>query len=137
VAESCTGGMLGERLTSIPGSSDVFLGGIIAYHNDVKRNALGVNAEDIDRYGAVSEQVALQMAAGVRERMKAQVGVSITGIAGPGGGTAEKPVGLVWVAVHHADGRARRFHVPGDRNEIRQRATQAALEMVRRALSKG
>ncbi|MDQ6770414.1 MAG: nicotinamide-nucleotide amidohydrolase family protein, partial [Gemmatimonadota bacterium] len=137
VAESCTGGMLGERLTSIPGSSDVFLGGIIAYHNDVKRNALGVCAEDIDRYGAVSEQVALQMAAGVRERMKAQVAVSITGIAGPGGGTAEKPVGLVWVAVHHADGHARRFHVPGDRNEIRQRATQAALEMVRRALSNG
>jgi nicotinamide-nucleotide amidase len=135
VAESCTGGMLGERLTSIPGSSDVFLGGIIAYHNDVKRDALGVNAGDIERYGAVSEQVALQMAAGARERMNAQIGVSITGIAGPGGGTEEKPVGLVWVAVHHADGRARRFHVPGDRNEIRQRAAQAALEMVRRTLA--
>jgi nicotinamide-nucleotide amidase len=137
VAESCTGGMLGERLTSIPGSSDVFLGGVIAYHNDVKLKLLGVRAEDIERYGAVSEQVALQMASGVRERLGADVGVSVTGIAGPGGGTAEKPVGLVWVAVHASEVKARRFHVVGDRAEIRQRAAQAALEMVRRALSNG
>jgi len=137
VAESCTGGMLGERLTSIPGSSDVFLGGVIAYHNDVKRNVLGVRAEDIEHYGAVSERVALQMASGVREKLRADVGVSVTGIAGPGGGTAEKPVGLVWVAVHASEVKARRFHVGGDRAEIRQRAAQAALEMVRRALSNG
>jgi len=137
VAESCTGGMLGERLTNIPGSSDVFLGGIIAYHNDVKREALGVPGEDIERYGAVSEQVALQMASAVREKLGADVGVSVTGIAGPGGGTAEKPVGLVWIAVHASEVKARRFHVGGDRAEIRQRAAQAALEMVRRTLSKG
>ena len=137
VAESCTGGMLGERLTNIPGSSDVFLGGVIAYHNDVKKELLGVRAEDLEHNGAVSEQVALQMAAGIRERTGADVGVSVTGIAGPGGGTAEKPVGLVWVAVHSSDAKARRFHVGGDRAEIRQRAAQAALEMVRRALSKG
>ena len=137
VAESCTGGMLGERITSIPGSSDVFLGGVIAYHNDVKKGSLGVRAEDIERYGSVSEQVALQMAAGVREKTGADVGVSVTGIAGPGGGTAEKPVGLVWIAVHGSDAKARRFHVGGDRAEIRQRAAQAALEMVRRALSNG
>jgi nicotinamide-nucleotide amidase len=137
VAESCTGGMLGERLTNVPGSSDVFLGGVIAYHNDVKKELLGVGAEDLERYGAVSEQVALQMAAGIRERTGADVGVSVTGIAGPGGGTAEKPVGLVWVAVHSSDAKARRFHVGGDRAEIRQRAAQAALEMVRRALAKG
>jgi nicotinamide-nucleotide amidase len=135
VAESCTGGMLGERLTSVPGSSDVFLGGVIAYHNDVKRNLLGVPAEAIERYGAVSEEVALQMATGVREKLGADVGVSVTGIAGPGGGTAEKPVGLVWIAVHASALKARRFHVGGDRAEIRQRAAQAALEMVRRALS--
>ena len=137
VAESCTGGMLGERITSIPGSSDVFLGGIIAYHNDVKVKALGVRAGDIERYGAVSEQVALQMASGVRERMGADVGVAVTGIAGPGGGTPDKPVGLVWISVHGSDAKARRFHVGGDRAEIRQRAAQAALEMVRRALSNG
>jgi nicotinamide-nucleotide amidase len=137
VAESCTGGMLGERLTSVPGSSDVFLGGVIAYHNDVKKQFLGVRAEDLERYGAVSEEVALQMAAGVRERTGADVGVSVTGIAGPGGGTAEKPVGLVWIAIHGSDAKARRFHVVGDRAEIRQRAAQAALEMVRRTLAKG
>jgi nicotinamide-nucleotide amidase len=137
VAESCTGGMLGERLTNVPGSSDVFLGGVIAYHNDVKLDLLGVRAEDLERYGAVSEQVALQMASGVRGKLGADVGVSVTGIAGPGGGTAEKPVGLVWIAVHGSQLKARRFHVVGDRAEIRQRAAQAALEMVRRALSNG
>jgi nicotinamide-nucleotide amidase len=135
VAESCTGGLLGERLTNVPGSSDVFLGGVTAYHNEVKRNLLGVRAEDIDRYGAVSEAVALQMATGVRDKLGADVGVSVTGIAGPGGGTPEKPVGLVWIAVHGSEVKARRFHVGGDRAEIRQRAAQAALEMVRRALS--
>jgi nicotinamide-nucleotide amidase len=137
VAESCTGGLLGERITNIPGSSDVFLGGVIAYHNDVKQDALGVRAEDIERFGAVSEEVALQMASGVRERARAGVGISVTGIAGPGGGTAEKPVGLVWIAIDAAEVKARRFHLVGDRAEIRQRAAQAALEMVRRALSNG
>jgi len=137
VAESCTGGMLGERLTNIPGSSEVFLGGVIAYHNDVKKELLGVRVEDMERYGAVSEEVALQMAAGVRERIGADVGVSVTGIAGPGGGTPEKPVGLVWIAIHSSEAKARRFHLVGDRTEIRQRAAQAALEMVRRTLAKG
>jgi nicotinamide-nucleotide amidase len=135
VAESCTGGMLGERITSIPGSSDVFLGGVIAYHNEVKRSLLGVRSEAIERSGAVSEEVVLQMASGVRERLGADIGVAVTGIAGPGGGKPEKPVGLVWIAVHASEVKARRFHVGGDRAEIRQRAAQAALEMVRRALS--
>jgi nicotinamide-nucleotide amidase len=137
VAESCTGGLLGERITNVPGSSDVFLGGVIAYHNDVKLNALGVRSEDIQRYGAVSEEVVLQMASGVREKLLAGVGVSVTGIAGPGGGTPEKPVGLVWISIHDSEARERRFHLIGDRAEIRQRAAQAALEMVRRALSNG
>src|SRR3954470_24622056 len=87
VAESCTGGMLGERITAIPGSSDVFLGGVIAYHNDLKRELLGVTAETLEKFGAVSEEVALQMASGIRGRLGAAIGVSITGIAGPGGGT--------------------------------------------------
>jgi nicotinamide-nucleotide amidase len=137
VAESCTGGLLGERLTNVPGSSEVFLGGVIAYHNDVKRDALGVRSEDLQRYGAVSEEVVLQMARGIRERFDAGVGIAVTGIAGPGGGTPEKPVGLVWVAVDVSEAKARRFHVAGDRNEIRQRSAQAALEMVRRALANG
>ena len=137
VAESCTGGMLGERITSIPGSSDVFVGGIIAYHNDVKREALGVRQGDLDAFGAVSEKIAMQMATGVRERMGADIGVSITGVAGPAGGSPEKPVGLVWIGVHGAEKATRRIHTTGDRGEIRQRAVQAALEMVRRTLETG
>lgn len=134
VAESCTGGMLGERITAVPGSSDVFLGGVIAYHNDVKRDALGVEQDVIDAHGAVSEAVALQMASGVRKRTGADIGVSITGVAGPGGGSAEKPVGLVWIGMHAAEQSARRIHTAGDRAEIRQRAVQAALDTVRRSL---
>ncbi len=137
VAESCTGGMLGERITSIPGSSDVFRGGVIAYHNEVKREALGVGQDDMTTFGAVSEQVALQMAAGVRGRMGADIGIAITGIAGPGGGSAEKPVGLVWIGIQGSRPIARRIHSGGDRAEIRQRATQAALDTVRRSLETG
>jgi len=137
VAESCTGGMVGERITSIPGSSDIFVGGIIAYDNAVKQNMLGVSADSLARYGAVSEQVALEMAAGVKQKLKADIGISVTGIAGPGGGTPEKPVGLVWIVVDTTEPKARRLNVIGDRTEIRQRAVQAALEMVRRALATG
>ena len=139
VAESCTGGLIGERITDIPGSSDVFLGGVIAYHNDLKRDLLGIGEEDLRRHGAVSEEVVLKMAAGVRARSGAEVGIAVTGVAGPGGGTPEKPVGLVWIALDVAGSgaRARRFQLIGDRLEIRQRAAQAALEMLRRALTKG
>ena len=137
VAESCTGGLLGERITNIPGSSEVFLGGVIAYHNDVKRDLLGVPAEELARFGAVSEEVVLRMATGVRTKLAADIGIAITGIAGPGGGTPEKPVGLVWIAVAVREARARRFQMIGDRAEIRERAAQAALEMVRRTFLKG
>jgi nicotinamide-nucleotide amidase len=137
VAESCTGGLIGERITNIPGSSDIFVGGVIAYDNAVKLSQLDVRAETLERAGAVSEEVALEMAAGVKQRLKANVGISVTGIAGPGGGTKEKPVGLVWIAVDARTATARRFHLIGDRAEIRQRAAQAALEMVRRALATG
>jgi nicotinamide-nucleotide amidase len=133
VAESCTGGLLGARLTAIPGSSDVFRGGVIAYHNDVKRSALGVSDEMLRTVGAVSEEVARAMATAARERFGATIGMGITGIAGPGGGTAEKPVGLVHIAVDFG----KRVEVIasrmiGDRDEIRFRATQAALDVVRR-----
>ena len=137
VAESCTGGLIGERITNIPGSSDIFLGGVIAYDNVVKEDFLGVRSHTLQRYGAVSEEVALEMAAGVKQKLQADVAISVTGIAGPGGGTSEKPVGLVWIVVAAREAKARRFHLIGDRTEIRQRAAQAALEMVRRALATG
>ena len=135
VAESCTGGLLGARLTSFAGSSDVVLGGVIAYSNGVKERLLGVQRESLRQHGAVSEQVVREMAAGARERTGASIGVAITGVAGPGGGTPEKPVGTVWLAVD-VEGRceARRVNLIGDRDEIRRRATQAALDMTRRAV---
>lgn len=136
VAESCTGGLLGARLTSIPGSSDVVLGGVISYANDVKRDLLGVDQKLLDVHGAVSEEVVRQMAEGVRNRLRASIGIGITGIAGPGGGTPEKPVGTVWIALALQDGtRALQLRLIGDRDEIRRRATQSALELVRRTLS--
>lgn len=135
VAESCTGGLLGARLTSVSGSSDVMLGGVIAYANEVKVDALGVDPGLLNRVGAVSEEVAQAMASGVRERLRAEVGVGITGVAGPTGGTPDKPVGLVWIAVDVA-GSIRTYggHFVGDRAEIRFRATQAALDMIRRGV---
>jgi len=152
VAESCTGGLLGARITGVPGSSDVFHGGLIAYDNRVKRQLLGVLDADLAQYGAVSEPVALQMARGIRLRLGTEIGVSVTGIAGPGGGTPEKPVGTVWIALDAAEGRpphphpagkaplapqreARVFHFVGDRREIRHRAAQAALDLVRRRVT--
>ncbi|HKN64673.1 MAG TPA: competence/damage-inducible protein A [Gemmatimonadaceae bacterium] len=135
VAESCTGGLLGARLTAIPGSSDVFFGGVIAYANEVKRDLLDVDQKLLDAHGAVSEEVVRQMAEGARARLCTSLGIGITGIAGPGGGTPEKPVGTVWVALAHQDGtRAVQLRLIGDRDEIRRRATQSALELVRRTL---
>jgi len=135
VAESCTGGLLGARLTEIPGSSRVVLGGVIAYCNAVKEQELLVSPEDIGQYGAVSEQVAVQMARGVRGVTGATIGVGITGVAGPDGGTEDKPVGTVWIAVDvRGDVTTSRAIYIGDRTEIRHRATQVALDMIRRAL---
>lgn len=135
VAESCTGGLLGARLTAIPGSSDVVLGGVIAYANQVKRRLLGVAEIDLVEHGAVSEPVARAMAEGVRDRVGASIGIAITGVAGPAGGTPEKPVGTVWIAAAFPDGtRTRLLRLLGDREEIRRRATQSSLELVRRAL---
>lgn len=135
VAESCTGGLLGARLTAIPGSSSVVLGGVIAYANEVKRDLLGVRPETLEAHGAVSEPVAAEMAAGVRDSTGAEIGIAITGVAGPAGGTAEKPVGLVWIAVDLAGTvRTHGSRFIGDRAEIRFRSTQAALDIVRRML---
>lgn len=135
VGESCTGGLLGARLTSIPGSSAVVLGGVIAYSNDVKRAQLDVADETLERHGAVSEAVAVEMAAGARRRLGADIGIGITGVAGPDGGTAEKPVGLVWIAVDVAGTvRTNGSRYVGDRAEIRFRSTQSALDLLRRML---
>lgn len=133
VGESCTGGMLGMRLTATPRASDVVLGGIIAYDNAVKVRHLGVQQATLASEGAVSDAVAREMASGARAATGATVGVGITGIAGPGGATPEKPVGMVSIAVD-ADGavEARTANFVGDRDEVRRRATQAALLMVRR-----
>jgi nicotinamide-nucleotide amidase len=135
VAESCTGGLLGARLTAIPGSSDVVLGGVIAYANEVKHELLGVSRDDLQEHGAVSDPVVRAMATGVRAATGARVGMAITGVAGPGGGTEEKPVGTVWIATD-VDGavESRRTRLIGDRAEVRQRAAQAVLEMLRRRL---
>ena len=135
VAESCTGGMLGARLTAIPGSSDVVLGGVIAYDDTVKREQLGVRAEVIEAHGAVSEPVARAMASGVRTLLHAGAAMAITGVAGPGGGTPEKPVGTVWIAVYVEGAvETRLLRLWGDRDEVRQRSAQAALELLRRTL---
>lgn len=131
VAESCTGGLLGARLTSVSGSSDYFAGGVIAYANAVKVDLLGVDAGDLGREGSVSEVVAGQMADGVRLRLVTDIGMGVTGIAGPGGATLGKPVGLVYVALAYAGGRrVRRFVLPGDRAVVREAAVEAALNLL-------
>ena len=135
-AESCTGGLVAARLTSVPGSSDAFVGGVVAYGNEVKARELGVPEALLERHGAVSAEAAEAMAAGARERLGAHVAVSVTGVAGPGGGTPEKPVGLVFLHAQGPDGSlARRLDFPGDRDAIRGRATVAALHLVRTLLS--
>jgi nicotinamide-nucleotide amidase len=136
-AESCTGGLVAARLTSVPGSSDVFLGAVVAYADAVKAAELGVPESALERYGAVSAEVAAAMAAGARERLHADVAVSVTGVAGPGGGTEEKPVGLVYLHAEGVDGSlARELTLPGEREAIRRRATVAALHLVRTLLAR-
>lgn len=135
LAESCTGGLLGARLTAIPGSSDVVRGGVIAYHNDLKSGLLGVELDVLRAHGAVSEPAVRQMAKGARRASGADIGLAISGIAGPGGGTPDKPVGLVWVAVDvQGDVRTRELRLWGDRDEVRQRSAQWTLEILRHAL---
>ena len=135
-AESCTGGMVAERLTSVPGSSRVFLGGVVAYADEVKKAELGVPAELLERHGAVSAATASAMAVGARERLGADVAVAVTGIAGPEGGSDEKPVGLVYLHAESPFGsRTVDFVFPGDREGIRRRAAVTALHLVRRLLA--
>ena len=136
-AESCTGGLVASRLTSVPGSSDVFRGGVIAYADDVKEHELGVGRSVLSQHGAVSAETARAMADGARARLGVDVAVAVTGIAGPGGATEDKPVGLVFLHAAGPDGEeARRIDLPGDREMIRGRAAAAALHLVRRLLTR-
>lgn len=136
VAESCTGGLLGARITAIPGSSDVFVGGVIAYSDNVKVRELGVSEAALREHGAVSEEVVRQMAIGARKKFGVDVALAITGVAGPGGGTTEKPVGLVWICAAIGDRvEPRKIQSWGDRQEIRYRAAQASMELARRMLT--
>ena len=136
VAESCTGGLIGHRLTQVAGSSAYLDRGAVCYSNRAKTEMLGVPAELIGRYGAVSKEVAAAMACGIRARAGVSVGLSVTGIAGPGGGTETKPVGLVYIGLDDGTGRpiTREFRFHGDRNVIKQRSSQAALDLLRRWL---
>jgi nicotinamide-nucleotide amidase len=136
VAESCTGGLVGGRLTAVPGASAVFVGGVIAYDDAVKVRDLAVSAEAIAAHGAVSEPVVRALAAGAQRRFGADTAVAVSGVAGPDGGTDGKPVGTVWLcAARGADQRAVRLGFPGDRSEIRARAAQAALDLLRHVLA--
>ena len=135
VAESCTGGLLAKRVTDVPGASRYFERGFVTYSNTAKVELLGVDAKTIEAHGAVSEQVAAQMAMGARRKAGVEVGVSITGIAGPDGGTKLKPVGTVFIGVSSPQGEGgRKYAFVGTRNTIRERAAQAALDLVRRHL---
>jgi len=136
VAESCTGGLLLARLTDPPGASEYVLGGIVAYSDEAKIAQVGVERETIGQHGAVSEQVAQALADGARAKLGADVGVGITGIAGPGGGSEEKPVGLVWICVSAPQGASltRSVRLPGARADIRERAALVAMHMLRRLL---
>ncbi|MGB2953745.1 MAG: competence/damage-inducible protein A [Gaiellaceae bacterium] len=135
-AESSTGGLVAARLTAVPGASAVFVGGLVAYADEVKTSGLGVPEELLERHGAVSAETAAAMAAGARARFHADVAVAVTGVAGPGGGTPEKPVGLVHVCAAGPDGElAQRLQLPGDREAVRGRAAAVALHLVRRVLA--
>jgi len=135
VAESCTGGLIAQRLTDIPGSSKYFTEGVVAYSNEAKTRTLGVEEKLLQRHGAVSAEAAEAMAEGIRKRAGTDFGLSVTGIAGPDGGSEEKPVGLVYIALSDdAHIEHRRLMLPGDRQLIRWRASQAVLDLLRRRL---
>ena len=131
LAESCTGGLLGSRITDVPGSSEYFLGGVVAYAYEAKADLLGVSWETLNTKGAVSRETVLEMARGVRHRMKAHIAVSVSGIAGPGGGTPEKPVGTTWIGLAAEDGEwAKSYQFDRDREGNKISAADAALHLL-------
>jgi nicotinamide-nucleotide amidase len=136
-AESCTGGWIAKTLTDIPGSSAWFDAGVVTYSYDAKASLLGVNRTTLERYGAVSEETALEMVSGALDRFSAGVAVAVTGIAGPTGGTPDKPVGTVWISWQRRGGtaRAKHFHFTGDREAVRRQTVAAALVGLRETLA--
>lgn len=131
VAESCTGGLIGHRITNVPGSSAYFAGGVIAYANQIKMDVLGVSVHTLEEYGAVSKQTVLEMARGVRQLMGTEIGAAISGIAGPEGGTVGKPVGLTWIGLSApAVDRAWQHIWPGSRLEVKQQSAQQVLHIL-------
>ena len=131
VAESCTGGLIGDRITDVPGSSEYFLGGVVAYAYEAKVALLGVSWDTLNTKGAVSRETALEMAHGALDMLKADIAVSVTGIAGPGGGTPEKPVGTAWVGLVAKEGEwTRSFQFSGDREQNKVSSANAALQML-------
>jgi len=131
LAESCTGGLIGSRITDVPGSSEYFMGGIVAYSYQAKASLLGVSWDTLNAHGAVSRKTVLEMARGVRNALGTDIAVSVSGIAGPGGGTLDKPVGTTWVGLDAKDGEwAREFHFSGDREQIKSSAADAALQIL-------
>lgn len=135
VAESCTGGLIGHRITNIPGSSEYYLGSVTAYAYEAKERLLGVQHNTLTQYGAVSEETALEMARGVRQALTADIGVSVTGIAGPGGGIPTKPVGTVWVGLSAPGGdRTVQFLFKGTRLQVKKQAAEQALLLLAKYL---
>jgi PncC family amidohydrolase len=131
VAESCTGGILGSLLTSYAGSSVYFEGGFLTYSNIAKEKLLGVEKMTLEKFGAVSEEVAIEMASGCKNRLDTDIGISITGIAGPGGGSEEKPVGTVWIGIATKSSvKAKRFLFPGDRDSVREQSCYEAIKLL-------
>jgi nicotinamide-nucleotide amidase len=130
-AESCTGGLIGSRITDVAGSSEYFLGSVVAYAYDVKVKLLGVSWDTLNTYGAVSRETVLEMARGARHRIGGDIAISVSGIAGPGGGTPEKPVGTTWIGLVAKEGEwAKEFHFSGDREQNKTSAADAALQML-------
>lgn len=135
VAESCTGGLISQRLTNVPGSSEYFLGGVVSYSNSLKSSFLGVSEDLLKQHGAVSRVVAEEMSIGIREKASADIGLAVTGIAGPGGGTDDKPVGTVYIGIATKDGSwVSKFLFEGDRHQIREMTAQTGLDLVRKYL---
>jgi PncC family amidohydrolase len=131
LAESCTGGLLGSRITDVPGSSEYFLGGVVAYAYEAKVDLLSVSWDTLNTKGAVSRETVLEMARGIRNHLKGDIAMSVSGIAGPGGGTPEKPVGTTWIGLVAADGEwAKIFYFSGDREANKVSAVEAALELL-------